>query len=44
MRENPWKYLIGGSDIDHSLIHGGNVTGCDPYFGLYENIVQWLIA
>lgn len=40
----PYRYLTGGGDIDHSYIHSGRITGGDPYTGLYEQMVQWLIV
>jgi MoaA/NifB/PqqE/SkfB family radical SAM enzyme/ubiquinone/menaquinone biosynthesis C-methylase UbiE len=44
LRKNPLKFLVGGSDIDHSYINCGKITGCDPYLELYNNIVKWLIV
>ena len=43
-RANPFRYLIGGGDIDHSLIHSGRITGGDPYVELYTNLAKWLIV
>jgi len=42
--ENPFRYLIGGGDIDHSYIHTGNLTGGDPYVHLYTDLAKWLIV
>ncbi|MFH1215429.1 MAG: DUF5714 domain-containing protein [Pseudomonadota bacterium] len=42
--KNPLKFLVGGGDIDHSFISGGNFVGHDPYVELYNNIALWLIA
>jgi SAM-dependent methyltransferase len=42
--KNPFRYLIGGGDIDHSFIHSGRLTGGDPYVALYTNIAKWLIV
>lgn len=41
--KNPLKFLVGGGDIDHSLINGGNFTGYDPYVELYNSIALYLI-
>ncbi len=43
-RENPLRFLVGGGDVDHSLIHGGSFVGHDPYVPLYNRIALWLIA
>lgn len=42
-RKNPLKYLVGGGDIDHSMIHHGNWVGGDPYVQLYNKIILQLI-
>jgi MoaA/NifB/PqqE/SkfB family radical SAM enzyme/ubiquinone/menaquinone biosynthesis C-methylase UbiE len=42
-RENPFRYLIGGGDIDHSYISSKQIIGHDPYVELYNLIVQWII-
>ena len=41
---NPWRFLVGGGDVDHSLSHGGAFAGHDPYVPLYNRIARWLIA
>lgn len=41
---NPFRYLIGGGDIDHSYVHTGKLVGGDPYVDLYNRITKWLIA
>jgi MoaA/NifB/PqqE/SkfB family radical SAM enzyme/ubiquinone/menaquinone biosynthesis C-methylase UbiE len=43
-RANPFRYIVGGGDIDHSYIQSGDITGGDPYVELYNSIVKWLIA
>lgn len=43
-RANPLRFLIGGGDIDHSLSHGGELVGHDPYVPLYNGVAKWLIA
>jgi len=40
---NPLKFLIGGGDIDHSLMNGGEWVGHDPYIELYNKIALQLI-
>lgn len=39
-----FKFLVGGGDIDHSIISSGKTVGGDPYLELYNNIAAWLIA
>ncbi len=41
---NPFRFIIGGGDIDHSYIHSQQLTGGDPYVELYTNICQWLMV
>lgn len=41
---NPFKFLIGGGDIDHSYLTGGEFTGHDPYVELYNGLALWLIS
>ncbi len=43
-RDNPLKFVVGGGDIDHSYIAGGEFAGHDPYVALYNGIALWLIA
>jgi MoaA/NifB/PqqE/SkfB family radical SAM enzyme/SAM-dependent methyltransferase len=42
--DSPWRYLLGGGDIDHSFIHGGTFVGNDPYLPLYEKMALDLIV
>lgn len=42
--ENSFRYIIGGGDIDHSLVHTGSLTGGDPYVELYNLTAHRLIA
>lgn len=43
-RNNPLKFLIGGGDIDHSYLAGGEFTGHDPYVELYNGLALWLVS
>jgi len=43
-RDNPLRFLVGGGDVDHSLVYGGQFVGRDPYAPLYNRIALWLIA
>ncbi len=43
-RANPLRFLVGGGDVDHSLVYGGSFVGRDPYVPLYNRIALWLIA
>jgi MoaA/NifB/PqqE/SkfB family radical SAM enzyme/SAM-dependent methyltransferase len=40
---SPWRFLLGGGDLDHSYLASGRYVGGDPYLPLYEQIVCWLI-
>jgi len=42
--QHPLSFLIGGGDLDHSYLRGGEFVGHDPYLELYEAIALWLIA
>ena len=42
-RQNPLRFLVGGGDLDHSFITGGDFTGHDPYVELYNGLALWLI-
>ncbi len=41
---DPFKFVTGGGDCDHSFIYSGDYAGRDPYSPLYQMIVQYLIA
>ncbi|WP_316348850.1 DUF5714 domain-containing protein [Desulfuromonas acetoxidans] len=41
---SPWRYLLGGGDIDHSYIHAETFVGDDPYLPLYEQMALDLIV
>ena len=43
-QDNPLKYIIGGGDLDHSYLAGGEFVGHDPYLELYNGLALWLIA
>ena len=43
-RANPLRFLVGGGDIDHSYLAGGDVVGHDPYVELYNGLALWLIS
>ncbi len=43
-QDNPLKFLVGGGDIDHSFLHGGQWVGHDPYVKLYNQIALQLIS
>ncbi|OPY06694.1 MAG: Ubiquinone/menaquinone biosynthesis C-methyltransferase UbiE [Syntrophus sp. PtaB.Bin001] len=43
-RENPFRYMTGGGDIDHSYLHSGQIVADDPYAELYTKIAKWLIV
>lgn len=42
--DSPFRYLLGGGDLDHSYVHGGRFLGADPYQPLQEHLALWLIA
>ena len=42
--DSPFRFILGGGDLDHSYTHKRTFIGDDPYIPLYERIVLWLIA
>ncbi|MCX5865359.1 MAG: DUF5714 domain-containing protein [Deltaproteobacteria bacterium] len=43
-RANPLRFVVGGGDIDHSYLAGGDLVGHDPYVELYNGLALWLIS
>lgn len=43
-RVNPLRFLVGGGDLDHSYLAGGDPVGHDPYVELYNGLALWLIS
>ncbi|MFA6498573.1 MAG: DUF5714 domain-containing protein, partial [Desulfurivibrionaceae bacterium] len=41
---NPLRFLVGGGDLDHSYLAGGDLVGHDPYVELYNGLALWLIS
>ncbi|MDD2541231.1 MAG: radical SAM protein, partial [Desulfuromonadaceae bacterium] len=41
---DPWRYLLGGGDFDHSYHHRSTFNGNDPYQPLLEQLALHLIA
>ncbi len=41
---SPWRYLLGGGDLDHAYAHTGGFDGPDPYLPLHEELARWLIT
>ncbi|MFA7383586.1 MAG: DUF5714 domain-containing protein [Desulfurivibrionaceae bacterium] len=41
---NPLRFLVGGGDLDHSYLVGGDLVGHDPYVELYNTLALWLIS
>ncbi len=41
---SPLRFILGGGDIDHNYLHGGEFIGHDPYMKLYEKTALWLIS
>jgi MoaA/NifB/PqqE/SkfB family radical SAM enzyme/ubiquinone/menaquinone biosynthesis C-methylase UbiE len=41
---SPFRFLLGGGDIDHSYIFHKTFIGNDPYEPLYRELALWLIA
>ncbi len=41
---DPWRYLLGGGDFDHSYHHSGSFIGTDPYQPLFEQLALQLIS
>jgi 7,8-dihydro-6-hydroxymethylpterin dimethyltransferase len=42
-QQSPFRFLLGGGDIDHSYISRGAFMGCDPYQPLQERLALWMI-
>ncbi len=42
--KSPFRFILGGGDLDHSYSHSKTFIGDDPYIPLYEKIILWLIA
>jgi MoaA/NifB/PqqE/SkfB family radical SAM enzyme/SAM-dependent methyltransferase len=40
---NPLRFLVGGGDLDHSYLAGGDILGHDPYVEIYNGLALWLI-
>lgn len=41
---SPFRFILGGGDLDHSYTHKKTFIGDDPYIPLYEKMALWLIA
>ena len=41
---DPWRYILGGGDIDHSYFHAGRFSGADPYLPLLQQLALYLIS
>lgn len=41
---SPWRFLLGGGDLDHSYLGCRSFIGADPYLPLYEKLARWQIA
>lgn len=39
----PWRFLLGGGDLDHCYYHAGCFIGTDPYQPLFEQLALQLI-
>ncbi|MBN2646120.1 MAG: methyltransferase domain-containing protein [Desulfuromonadaceae bacterium] len=42
--DSPWRFILGGGDLDHSYLHGQRFVGADPYLPLYEQLALDLIV
>jgi MoaA/NifB/PqqE/SkfB family radical SAM enzyme/SAM-dependent methyltransferase len=40
---DPWRFLLGGGDLDHCYHHAGSFIGTDPYQPLFEQLALQLI-
>lgn len=48
MREDPWRFILGGGDLDHCCVHRDGardlgLLGADPYAPLYREMARMLI-
>ncbi|MDD2271043.1 MAG: DUF5714 domain-containing protein [Desulfuromonadaceae bacterium] len=44
LTDDPWRYLLGGGDFDHSYHHHKSFSGDDPYQPLLEQLALHLIV
>ncbi len=42
--QSPFRFFLGGGDLDHSYLTGREFMGCDPYQTLHERLALWLIS
>ncbi|MDD2558494.1 MAG: DUF5714 domain-containing protein [Desulfuromonas sp.] len=42
--DDPWRFILGGGDIDHSYFHSGTFSGSDPYLPLLQQLALYLIT
>lgn len=42
--DDPFRFILGGGDFDHSYLSSGSFIGGDPYYELTKDIALWLIA
>ena len=42
--QNPFKFLIGGGDMDYSFICAKKLVGHDPYVEIYNQILLYLLS
>ncbi len=41
---DPLRFIVGGSDMDHSYTAGGQFCGADPYRPLYRRLALWMMS
>jgi 7,8-dihydro-6-hydroxymethylpterin dimethyltransferase len=42
--DDPWRFLLGGGDLDHSYHHSGTFMGNDPYQPLMEQLALFIVS
>ncbi|WP_027358475.1 radical SAM protein [Desulforegula conservatrix] len=42
--DDPFRFILGGGDFDHSYTSSGRYTGADPYYQMHMMLAVWLIA
>lgn len=42
--DDPFRFILGGGDFDHSYLSSGKFIGSDPYYKMYADLALWLIS
>lgn len=42
--DDPFRFILGGGDFDHSYVSSGKFTGADPYYNMYIKLALLVIS